>query len=379
MRASIGTRLARGAWGLLWLMLAAHLFPGSSPSLSPALAATQPGTPGGDLQRTIEAARKESKVVVQDLDFPPAAFQKVQEAFNRQYGLNVEVEWVPFQNYPTTAAQVLTEHRAGVAASVDLVRIGERQDPVLARDGAIEKVNWAPLLPAGTPREVDIYNGWSLVWKTNIYCSVFDPRKVSASAIPSRWWDLADPGWRGKIVTVPWVQGFIADFAVWLEKMSKEQVLARNKAVGKNKPVFQASDSIRRRMMAGEIAVTFWHPNDFVEIARREGVSLECKPMDYININNHLLAVRTRAPHPNAARLFAAFMSGPEASRLLESEAAAGNQWHPGSFQAVMFEKLKKSKLPVLDRGREPGYGKWVATKEYEDLTRAINRALRGR
>ena len=379
MRTRCGIKPAGETWELLWIMLATHVLFGFALTPSPALAASVTGTAGGVLQRTTEAAKKEGKVVAEDLDFPPAAFSKVQEAFNRQYGFNVKIEWVPFENYPATAARVLTEHKSGVAASVDVVRIGERQDPVLAKDGAIVKVDWAPLLPAGTPPEVDIYKGWSLVWKTNIYCSVFDPKKISPSAVPSTWWDLANPSWNGKIVTVPWVQGYIVDFAVWLRKMEKGEIMARNEAIGKNKPIFQASDSIRRRMMAGEIVVTFFHPNDFVEIARRLGVSLNCKPMDYINVNNHLVAVRTRASHPNAAKLFAAFMVGPEASRLLESEAAAGNQWHPASFQAAMYEDLKKSGLPVLDRGREPGYAEWVESKGYEDLTRAINQVLRGR
>lgn len=369
MRIGALTRLAAGALAVALVLLeGAH--PGAVTSAAPA---------AGVLQRTIEAAKKEGNVIVEDLDFPPTSYKKVEEAFNRQYGLNLKVEWVPFDNYPTTASQALTEYKAGAPASVDVTRIGERQNPLLANAGAIEKVDWAPLLPAGTPPEVDLYKGWSLVWKTNIYCTVFDPRKISAEEIPSSWWDLANPKWNGRIVTVPWVQGYVADLSVWVGKMKKEDALLKSEAVGRNKPIFQASDTIRRRMLAGEVAVTFYHPNDFVEIARRKGVPLECKAMDLVNVNNHLVAVRSRARHPNAARLFVAFMAGPEASKLLETEAAASNQWHKGSFQAVMFEKLKKTGLPVLDRGREPGYEDWVETKEYEDLTRAINNVLRGR
>lgn len=370
---------AGGVRVLLFVFAVAFALAGSTVAPLVAAGATGSSRPSAVLQKTVEAAKKEGKVIVQNLYFPPTSFSKVQEAFDRRYGFNVKIEWAPFRNYPATASQVLSEYSAGVPASVDVVRIAKRQDPLLARAGAIQKVDWAPLLSPGTPPEINIYQGWALAWKTNIYCTIYNPKKISAAAIPANWWDLANPKWKGRIVTVPWVQAYIADFSVWLDKMSTKDVLARNRLIAKNRPVFQGSQTIERRLMDGEIALSFFHPNDFVEVARRQGVTLGCKPMNYIPVTSHLLAVLTRAPHPNAAKLFTAFMVSPEGSSLLEKYAADGNQWRRGSFQAVMFAQYKKTGLPVLDWDRAPGYGKWVATKGYENLTRAINRVLRGR
>ncbi len=105
---------------------------------------------------------------------------------------------------------------------------------------------------------------------------------------------------------------------------------------------------------------------------------MECKAMDYIPVTNHLIVVRAGARHPNAAALLAAFMAGPQGFKLLEAEAR-GNYLYPESYQSKEFQRLKASGLPVLNRGTDLNYAKWLASKEYEDLNAAISRALRGR
>lgn len=346
--------------------------------------AQQPPTPASSagppaaLKKTIEAARQEGQVVAHDLDFSPAAYRNVEAAFNKHYGLNLKITWAPFDNYPTDAAKAITEHKSKATPSVDLLRTGERQVPLLVEAGAIQRINWAPVLVAGTPAEAELHKDLSLVWKSNIYCTAFNSKKMSAKEVPGSWWDLADTKWNGQIVTPPWAGSYVADAAVWLGKMTTEELLNRLRAVVKNKPILQSNSDIHNRLQIGELRLAFWVPNDFQEELRRKGLPIECKAMDYIPVNNHLLVIRAGARHPNAAILMAAFMAGPQGAKLLEAEAR-GNYLHPESYQARELKRLKEGGLPVLNRGTEPAYATWLASKEYEELNSAISRALRGR
>ena len=330
------------------------------------------------LKKTIEAARQEGQVIAHDLDFSPAAYRNVEAAFNKHYGLNIKITWAPFDNYPTDSAKAITEQKSRATPSVDLLRTGERQVPLLVEAGAIQKVNWTPLLPPGTPSEADLHKELSVVWKSNIYCTAFNSKKISAKEVPGSWWDLADAKWNGQIVTPPWAGSYVADLAVWLGKMSQEELLNRMRAVVKNKPILQSNSDIHNRLQIGELRLAFWVPNDFQEELRRKGLPMECKAMDYIPVTNHLIVVRAGARHPNAAALLAAFMAGPQGFKLLEAEAR-GNYLYPESYQSKEFQRLKASGLPVLNRGTDLNYAKWLASKEYEDLNAAISRALRGR
>jgi hypothetical protein len=106
-------------------------------------------------QQVIDAARAEGQVnATLHTSWTPEGIARVEDAIEREYGVRIKVNYQPIINYVQRASEVLGEAQANVTPSFDLYQSSDTTAASLFRAGVEEEVNWAPLLPAGTPAKV---------------------------------------------------------------------------------------------------------------------------------------------------------------------------------------------------------------------------------
>ena len=112
---------------------------------------------------------------------------------------------------------------------------------------------------------------------------------------------------------------------------------------GKNNPKVLSYNHGVDRIVFGEIAF-MPYPNEYDYFQRKEagdpvGMSVI---QDLVPWTPRYMAVRTNAPHPNAAKLWVLFNAGPEAQLLWEKEVKWINASYPKQSKADEVQKLLK-------------------------------------
>lgn len=278
------------------------------------------------LVQLIEKAKREGVV---DAALPASLTERgaraVAEGIRQKYGVDLKINYTPSQVYAQISAQAVTEHKTGVPPSYDLVVGDDSAIFPMARAGALEQVDWLALLPAGTPKETIVYEKRALVVFTAFAGLLYDPKKISAKEAPSSLRQLADPKWKGKVI----VSSYPTTWLRQLRHLGREESLSQIKAIMKNGAMVQTWPAAFTRFTAGEYPMVAMISDTFYYAAKKRGISAAFKPHEIPALGQHCVGVRTGAKHPNAAKLLAAFLAGPEAVRIWQEVASNVNAYYP--------------------------------------------------
>ncbi len=179
--------------GMTLLALAALLAacaPAAAPAAAPSAVggttgAAAPSDAAAYRQRVIDGARAEGEVnILLSSIWTPETLQLLEAAVEREYGVGLKINRTPSTNYGAHAAQLMSELQAGATPSYDLHQSSDASSSLLIQADALEPVDWAALLPAGTPPEVVQGDGRVLVTYTSFNGIMYDPAVVPASAVP---------------------------------------------------------------------------------------------------------------------------------------------------------------------------------------------------
>jgi iron(III) transport system substrate-binding protein len=170
------------------------------------------------------------------------------------------------------------------------------------------------LLPA--LRDQDPDNLWQICY-LGLYLLAYNTKKVTAAEAPKSWKDLLDPKWKDQLaVGHPGYSGAIGIMAVIMRRMYGWDYFT---ALEKNKPqIGRSSDDPVTLMNAGErnvgLGVSISQPllsisrgNPLAIIYPTEGTVAVYAPS----------AIIKNAPHPNAAKLFMEFATGPDFAAVM--------------------------------------------------------------
>lgn len=324
------------------------------------------------LSRVVEGARSEGTIdAAMQSSLTPRGVTALQELVRGKYGFDVRINYSPTRSYPKIQAQAQTEHKAGASPSFDLITGGESHIFELAEDGAVERVDWGSLLPANTPPEVVVFGGGGLVVNTAFVGLLYNSKVIPAQEAPSSLKELAQPKWRGKVLVPPYTSTWMTQ-ALPLGRQAS--VLAVD-AIMKNGAVVAEWPTAISRFTLGEYPLVALISETFAHQLRSRGVAAGFKPLDTPYVSQHIVAVRTRARHSNAAKLLAAVLAGPDALKIWQEIASnpnyyyraksvfdLGPEWHTTHPWFWTAERLR-----------------YKATPEVEAWEREINRLLIGR
>lgn len=262
-----------------------------------------------------EAAKREGEVTWYAGQLAAEPAEAVERAFTARYpGVRANV----VRSTSQVAFQRLSQDmRAGIAQCDVLSSTDYGHATFLKRQGALMEYrprNAEQLLEfvrkAGDP------DGFFHVFYIGVHPIARHKGKVSAETAPQTWRDLLDPKWRNQMaVGHPSYSGAIGAWAVAMRKLYGWDYFV---ALEKNKPqIGRSSIDPVTALNAGERAIGIAVPTASTLLSIARGNPLELiYPKDGTVVVPSPSSIQKNAPHPNAAKLFMEFATGPEYFRV---------------------------------------------------------------
>ena len=253
----------------------------------------------------VERARKEGEVVwytamsTQDAETLRRAFQE------RHPGINVTVLRQTGEKIRT---RILSEMQARKFAW-DVVSFNLLDMQALAQEGLLAAYRSRETQTGFPTAAVDPDGRWTAIYQRQ-YVLAYNTRQVRADQAPRDWSDLLAPAWKGRLALddsdVEW-------YGTMLEAMGRERGQEFMRSLARQGPTFRRGHTLLMSLLvAGDFPLAVVLSAE-VEQAKKTGA-----PVDWVRTTNpvvtsaSLMAISAKAPHPNAARVFADFVLSTE-------------------------------------------------------------------
>ncbi|OGQ80891.1 MAG: hypothetical protein A3G40_16755 [Deltaproteobacteria bacterium RIFCSPLOWO2_12_FULL_57_22] len=342
--------------------------------------ATQVKAADGDaLSRVVEGAKKEGTV---NLQISPSShtvksMKRLSREINKKYGVDLDIQFAPTVRMAVDLSKALMEHKLGARPTYDLMSLSVPNIVRGIEAGIYEKVDWQALLDKATPPEIILgkpgtrYHGYGLISYTAHRGLMYNPKRIPSDRAPKTLAELADPRWKGKIGVHNYPR-------VWAEVafiQGKEKTFAELRAIAKNRPIQGSYEDQQKRYLLEEIWLAHSGSQYFQE-AKMKGMPAEWQSLELSDIADYVVAVRTGAQHPNAARLVALYLASPEGSKLHLEEAGAGNLHYPGNYENSIAVQDKRQGIPVATWDYA-GRMEFVLSKQADQWEKEIERIFK--
>ncbi len=314
----------------------------------------------------LEAAKAEGKAVMGGFAFDPEEIATLEKGFKQRFGFPVKLT-----HDPTHIRDIPPKVIAGGFDVVEVNVAGGHQ--ILASPRGLVQVEWSmfahefPQLDT-IQRQRPAEDTPCLLYLNGIFGIVYNTTLVKEQELPDTLEDFADPRWKGRFVL--WDNGNPFDFIA--QKYGKERALELARKLKANKPILSRSAAILTLIASGEavlgataITATLGEIN--------KGAPLGVKPYkDILPALNNQICVVGQSPHPNMAKLFAAWHAT-EGIHLI-ADSAGHYRALPGDENALTRFLAQWGKT-VDDFTIFPDRAAW---KLREEVTKAVAAILTG-
>jgi ABC-type Fe3+ transport system substrate-binding protein len=316
--------------------------------------------PAAPLDDLIAAARKEGT-----LDFyGPSTLkndgaQALAQAFNKKYGTNINVKFLPSGSMTRDVGKVATQAATGAPPEWDVMVATDAHHASLWLRKLHKPFDYKSL--AVDEKLID-HDGGSISFVHQYIVPAYNSSMVSSKDAPKSWEDLLQPKWKGKlgVTTATHHLGRLA-FGPWGE----EKTTAYVKALAQQNPVVGELGPTYTRLQLGEILVAFSLTDSYIHLAKQTGAPVvEAIEVQPVIAPAYHVGVLKGAPHPNAAHLFALFMTMPESQQVWERTVGVSSALIPGTAyyqkakgkQMIYMRKDQSEKVESLAKS----YGKMI-------------------
>ena len=262
----------------------------------------------------IKAAQSEGRVtwytglIIDQLSRPMA------EAFEKAYGIKVEIVRA---NSSETVLRISNEAKAGrLFADVFDTTTGA---PALKRLGYVER--FIPQAASRYAKETLDPEGYWTGINVYVQSAARNTELVPDNVAPKTWDDFLDPRWRGRMVWSSSLSpgGAIGFIATVLKEYGEEKGMAylQTLAAQKITSIEAAGRAVTDQIVAGEYALGLQIFNNQPAAAARTGAPIANLPVQPATASLNTISVTKGAPHPNAARLFAEFVTSKEGQQVI--------------------------------------------------------------
>jgi ABC-type Fe3+ transport system substrate-binding protein len=325
-------------------------------------------------QQVIDAARAEGEVnATIHTSWSPDGIRQLEDAIEREYGARIRINYTPIGNYVQRASSLFSEVEAGATPSFDLYQSSDTTSAALAKAGATEAVRWTPLLPAGTPAKLVTPNREHLIIYTDHFGLMSDPTVIPDAELPRSIKDLGDPKWRGKVMLFVSTNTYLP----WVIRLGRDETLAALRGAVRNGAVADTFPNQLTRFAAKEYplsttGVTFHH------VALSRGIPSRCTPLDFSANADHHVSVARRAVHPNAAKLLAAILAGPEGQRIMAEHIGVGNRYYENTRENHLEQEALAAGFPSFQWQDYPNGMDFALSPEGQSVVREMEQILQG-
>ena len=286
------------------------------------------------------AAAKEGRLVVWHNTPKQETTDALADLFNKRFGMNVKVERVSVAG-GQISARIMTEKRGG-RYSVDVFIATDRHLPFLVKNDIVEKIDWIgtfggpgklneALIAGPTNHIIPEFIGYGLEFRHSVFGIAYNTKMLSEDEVPKTWEALMDPKWRNKVI----VDTGLSPLARLLPAIGRDGVIELAKKMVANRPIYSdGQPSSAKKVVSGEgplSAITLSSALD----ERKKGAPIGLVyPEPQALISQQVLYVNKRAPSPNLAKLWAAWLvsEGMETQPILEEGILRAWPGSPGEF-----------------------------------------------
>lgn len=160
----------------------------------------------------------------------------------------------------------------------------------------------------------DAQGFWTSIY-TNYAVFGYNTRLVAKSSAPKSHFDLLKPEWKGQIG----IEGRAYEwFGTVMSRMGEEKGLSFMRALAQQQPQSRTGRTLVAQLVAaGEFkgALTAYSQN--YENLKLTGAPVEWVALDPVFANIHPTGLSTKAPHPNAGRLFIDFVLAKKGQEIM--------------------------------------------------------------
>jgi ABC-type Fe3+ transport system substrate-binding protein len=318
--------------------------PAAGPSAGPPASNAPALTVPDYRQAVIDGARQEGQLnVTMTSTWSPDGLRALEAEIEREFGVRVQINFTPVGSYPQRVGSLLTELAANTTPSFDLYQSSDASSLTLLQEDALEPTQWDALLPSGTPAGVVQGDNRLVVVSTGHIGAVYDPNVIPDAAVPRSIKDLADARLRGKLMLHNYTQSYLA----YVYRMGREPTFAALRAAVQSGAPADTYANGYTRFAAKEYPIVLTS-SSYYHRALATGVPAKFASVDFSLETQHHLAVARRAARPNAARLLAAVLAGPEGQRIAAQYIEGANRYYESSVEYRLQEEARAAGLSAF-------------------------------
>jgi ABC-type Fe3+ transport system substrate-binding protein len=303
-----------GPASLRWAIAALALMMTTLLSLAPAHAIDK--TP--ELQAVIDGAKKEGTLTLsyaENILGGSLGARVARAGIADMFGVSLDVQFTPGPSFAPMASKLYTEMQAGQKASTDVYNGTAVQIYPYIDRGLFRKVDWVKLYPGRITPEIAEEDGRALRVITALQGVLYNKRVAPEFGKVVTMADLLKPEYKGKLFTTPYLAGFdvlVAD-GVWGYAKTADYIGKLSPQIGGLVPC-AATD----RIAAGEVpALAIDCAGAEQNLPKYRDVLAHVIVHDAAARRYNYLCIPMNAAHPDAAILFALYLSSPEGQKAV--------------------------------------------------------------
>ncbi|HEY7717046.1 MAG TPA: extracellular solute-binding protein [Candidatus Binatia bacterium] len=304
--------------------------------LTLALASTSFGA-GSPVDDLIAGAKKEGVIEFYGPStLGPEGAQALAAGFNKKYGLNIKLNFSPSGNMTRDTAKIVGMSASGQPPEWDIMVVTDAHHGSLWLRKLHQPFDYAA---AGVNKERIEYDRGTISVANQFALPTYNSKLVAAKDVPTKWEDLLDPKWKGKL-------GVINSTHHWgrlaAGPWGDEKTLDFVKKLAAQKPLLTRAGEMAQRLILGEVLVSATLQDSQLHESQQSGAPLAFaeKVQPVISPEYHV-GVLKGAPHPNVAHLFVIYMASPEVQEIWKKHTGHTSAYVPGT-DAYKFAQGKQ-------------------------------------
>ena len=293
--------------------------------------------PAQTLDQLVTEARKEGAIeFYAPSTLTPQGAQALGDAFNKKYQLKIKVNYSPAGQMARDVAKVLTFAAAGAPPEWDLMVVTDAHHATLWLKKQHKALNYGLL---GVNRRAIQYDNGTVILANQFVLPAYNKKTLPSQDVPKSWDDLLAPKWKDGKLGMSTATHHLARLAsAWGEKKTTEYV----QALAKQQPFLGELGAIYTRLQLGETLIAITMTDSFIHTAKTTGAPIvHAEGLVPVISPAYNAGVLKGAQHPNAAHLFAVFLTTPEAQALWEKYGGQTSAFVPGT-RAYKYAQGKK-------------------------------------
>ncbi len=289
-----------------------------------------------EFDEIVKKAAKEKTLVFWASTPREGTVPKLVKSFNKRFDLDIKV-----QRVAVSARAVVSRMFAESKAKRHTVDVSIVSEPAIAKlvaSDSIEKVDWEGIfgkhlkgIKGAANNLVSDSKGYGLEFRHLVYGVAYNTKKLSAAEAPKNWTDITDPKWERQIA----VDSRFSALVRLAPVIGNDKVIKLAKDLIKNKPVYaKGTVNSVQKVVSGEVTFGLLALNTALE-AKAKGAPIDVvHPLPVAMVATQLVFVAKNAPHPNLARLWAAWVGseGMMDPAMIKEGSIRARAGAPGAF-----------------------------------------------